>query len=86
MASEEIDEFIDEIRDTGAEREPARWLVDYLRDVKVIYAFQHLAFDDEAFMLIDAVRGGVHSVVGGIVQADGEGFSDESGKLILETP
>ncbi len=82
--SSELAEFAEEVE---GERpaSAARWLVDYFAQVCMIYAFQVLAGTDrdEGWETIHAVQGEVWGAVGGIMQADGEGFSNEDGYHIL---
>jgi hypothetical protein len=82
--SSELAEFAEEIegeRPSSA----ARWLVDYLPRVRVIYVFHVLAGSNrhDGWETIHAVQGEVWGAVGGIMQADGEGFSNEDGYHIL---
>ncbi|SFH17008.1 hypothetical protein SAMN03159447_07030 [Variovorax sp. NFACC27] len=84
MAAEEIEEFIDELQ----EAQPAsgsRWLVDYLPRVKTIYAFQVLSGADEAdgWSKLGSVKALLWNKLGGIFQADSEGFSNEDGYHIV---
>lgn len=84
VAAEELEEFIDELQDakptTGAQ-----WLRDYLSKVKTIYAFQVLSGTHEAdgWLELDSVKNALWSKLGGIIQADGEGFSNEDGYHIV---
>lgn len=84
LGKEEIDEFAAEIegeKPTSA----ARWLHQYLPTVTVIYALQLLkgADVDDGWNAVHAVQSRIWSRVGGILQADGEGFSNEDGYHIL---
>jgi hypothetical protein len=84
LGEEEIEEFIDSLE--GAKPESAaEWLRGYLPKVKVIYAFQILNGSDMSFgwEAIGAVRHAIWECVGGILQADSEGFSNEDGNHIL---
>ena len=78
---EELKEEIKEYKPTSA----VEWLIKYFEKVNVIYAFQLLAaaFDDENFVIIDCIRSAIWKNTGGLIQADGEGFSNEEGYLIL---
>jgi hypothetical protein len=83
-AEEEIAEFLAD----ASECQPASaaaWLASYLPKVKAIYAIQVLsgADDGEGWDVIDTIRHAVMSFAGGIIQADGEGFSNEEGYHIL---
>lgn len=88
LVEEETAEFIAEL-DEGQPRSGAQWVQTYLKDVNAIYAFQFLDVSikrrknsiapHEAFWALK-------SLVGGIIQADGEGFSNEDGfYVVLET-
>jgi hypothetical protein len=60
-------------------------LQQYLSTVKVIYAFQVLggAGIEDGWSLLQRSYQAVWNHVGGILQSDGEGFSDEAGFTIL---
>ncbi len=80
----EIGEFLEEI----ADRKPASaaaWLAEYLPTVRTIYAFQLLSGTDveNGWEILGNVKNSIFSQVGGIIQADMEGFSDEDGYHIL---
>jgi hypothetical protein len=84
LGAEEIEEFRDEV----ASCEPASaacWLASYLNTVRTIYAFQVLnsVYEGDGWDLLGAVKTAVWSSVGGIIQADGEGFTNEDGYHIL---
>jgi hypothetical protein len=84
LVSKEIAEFLEEIADCKPST-AAAWLAEYLTTVKTIYAFQLLAGTDvkNGWAILGEVRDSIHTQVGGIIQADGEGFSDEEGFHIL---
>jgi hypothetical protein len=77
MGSEELAEFADEVSRCKPETS-ARWLLSFLQEVRVIYAFQHLSGaeksrgDDALWIVTDAIRAGRET----IMQADGEGEGD----------
>jgi hypothetical protein len=84
LGADELQEFMDEVTHYKPDS-AAIWLQQYLPTVKVIYAFQLLGGTD-----VDDGQDHLHRVyttiwnhVGGILQADGEGFSDEDGFTIL---
>lgn len=84
LAKEEISEFIEELallKPTSA----AQWLIDYLPKVKIIYAFQVLSGVDEGdgWTELGAIKSKLWSQLGGILQADGEGFSNDAGYHIV---
>jgi len=82
--ADEIDEFLDELEDCRPV-DGAAWVADYLRSVKVVYAFQHLdgADDDEGFEALQALRAHIFDRTAGILQADGEGFTNEDGYQVV---
>lgn len=84
MAAEELEEFVDEL-DEIKPASGAEWLRGYLPRVKAIYAFQILSGskDVDGWDLIGAVKAKLWNAVGGIFQADGEGFSNEDGYQIV---
>jgi hypothetical protein len=59
----------------------AAWLAEYLPTVKTIYAFPLLSGTDEqnGWDILGKVKDLIFTQVGGIIQADREGFSDEKG-------
>jgi hypothetical protein len=81
---EEVREFLDEIADC----QPAssvEWLRNYLPTVRTIYAFQILSgVESEAgWQMLRTLKSSVWREASGILQADGEGFSNEDGYHIL---
>lgn len=84
LGAEEIGEFIDEVQDARP-ASASRWLADYLPSVAVIYAFQLLGGTDvrDGWNAVHALRSYIWKQVGGISQADLEGFSNEQGQHIL---
>lgn len=84
LGADELQEFIDgtpDYRPVSA----AIWLQQYLPSVKVIYAFQLLNGTDvdDGWTLLHRLYNAVWEHAGGILQSDGEGFSDEEGCTIL---
>jgi hypothetical protein len=84
LGKEELEEFrqyIKEYKPVSA----VKWLDKYFDKVKVIYAFQLLdaSMDDENFKIVGAIKSTIWSKIGGILQADNEGFSNEDGYHIL---
>jgi hypothetical protein len=84
LGQEELNEFIDNIQDEKPDS-AVQWLLRFLPRVRTIYAFQLLSGKE-----VDAGWAGVHAVqraiwkeVGGILQADLEGLSNEDGYHIL---
>jgi hypothetical protein len=84
LGAAEIAELIDGLEGTRPVS-AAAWLRQYLPMVKAIYAFQVLQGADvgDGWKAIDALLDELWGAAGGIVQADGEGFSNLSGYHIL---
>ena len=84
LGAEELREYLDEIPDYGPPS-AAAWLMAYLPGVKTIYAFQFLSGteSEDGFDALQRVYEALWRHVGGILQADGEGFSNEQGFTIL---
>jgi hypothetical protein len=84
LGADEVAEFIEEIRD-ALPLSAARWLTQYLPRVKAIYSFQLLKGTDVdgGWSAVHALQGRIWAKRGGILQADGEGFSNEDGYHIL---
>ena len=84
LVAEEIEEFLEEIADCEP-ASAAEWLADYLPNIKTIYAFQLLGGTEEeqGWEILRTVKNSILEQVGGIIQADYEGFSDEQGFQIL---
>ena len=84
LGAEELAEFADEV-ESGQPETAVPWLTAFLKSVKTIYAFQHLsgtqrAPGDEA---LRCVREAIWADGDAIMQADGEGFSNDDGYHIL---
>jgi hypothetical protein len=84
LAMEELEEFLGEISDCSP-ASAVSWLNEYLREVKTIYAFQYLSGTEQenGWEILDSVKGIIWEEVGGILQADDEGFTNEDGFHIL---
>jgi hypothetical protein len=84
LGQDEIEEFQEEIQDCKPES-GSRWLKDYLQKIKVIYAFQLLDGTDvhDGWSVLGSVKDVIWNTARGIIQADGEGFSNEKGATIL---
>lgn len=84
LAQEELEDFQDELKD-AAPKSGAVWVQKYLKRVETIYAVQLMAAafteagDGVPGLILEAIRG----EVGGIIQGDGEGFSNEDGDQIV---
>ncbi|BAV09944.1 hypothetical protein SAMN05421788_1011376 [Filimonas lacunae] len=81
---EELEEFKETILDFKP-ASAAKWLNTFFDKVKVIYAFQLLdaAFEENHYPVVTAIQAAIWQKIGGILQADGEGFSNEEGYHIL---
>lgn len=84
LGAEELQEFVEDVPHYQPQS-AARWLVDYFSRAKVIYTFQVLSGTDtgDGWSRLHAVYNTVWKAAGGILQADGEGFSNEAGNTIL---
>lgn len=84
LGAEEIGEFVDEVQDAQP-ASASKWLAEYLPSVAVIYAFQLLGGTDikGGWNAVHALQSYIWKQVGGILQADSEGFSNEQGQHIL---
>jgi hypothetical protein len=85
LGEEELQELVEETGDAKP-ASAAQWLADYLPNVKVIYALQILhggAEVGEGWRIIQIVQNALWNQVGGVLQADDEGFSNEEGYHIL---
>jgi hypothetical protein len=81
---DEIADFIEDIQDCKPES-GVEWLSDYLAEVKTVYAFQHLqgADTEEGGNVLHALRSALWERGDAIIQADGEGFTNEDGYHIV---
>ena len=84
LGAEELQEFVDEVEQLHP-RSAAQWLKSYLPKVKVIYAFQLLSGTDvdDGWTIVHRVYQTIWKISGGLLQADGEGFSNEEGFTIV---
>jgi hypothetical protein len=84
LGAEELEEFVSELSDAKP-TSGSNWLCEYLPRVKVIYALQILGGSDEpdGWELIGAIKSKLWNEGGGILQADGEGFSNEDGYHVV---
>jgi len=81
---DEIADFIEDIQDCKPET-GVEWLAEYLATVKTVYAFQHLqgADTEEGGNALHALRSALWERGSAILQADGEGFTNEDGYHIV---
>ena len=84
LGAEELQEFLEDVP-LHSPRSAATWLETFLPTVKVIYAFQLLSGTDvgDGWTPLHKVYDAVWKLAGGILQADGEGFSNDQGYTIL---
>jgi hypothetical protein len=84
LGQDEVAEFIEETQDCKPESGVA-WLAEFLAEVKTVYAFQHLqgAETEEGGNALHAVRSALWERGDAIIQADGEGFTNEDGFHIV---
>lgn len=81
---DEIASFLEEIQDCMP-ASGVHWLTEYLAEVKTVYAFQHLqgAETEEGGNALHALRSALWERGDAIIQADGEGFTNEEGYHIV---
>jgi hypothetical protein len=81
---DEVADFIEDIQDCKPES-GVEWLSDYLAEVKTVYAFQHLqgADTEEGGNVLHGLRSALWERGDAIIQADGEGFTNEDGYHIV---
>jgi hypothetical protein len=81
---DEIADFLEDTEDCKPESGVA-WLAEFLAEVKTVYAFQHLqgADTEEGGNALHALRSALWERGDAIIQADGEGFTNEEGFHII---
>ena len=81
---DEIADFIEDLQDCKP-NSGVQWLEDYLASVKTVYAFQHLQGSEvaEGGNALHALRSVLWERGDAIIQADGEGFTNEDGYHIV---
>ena len=84
VGQDEIADFIEDLRDCKPES-GVEWLTEYLGEVKTIYAFQHLQGSEtvDGSNALHALRSALWERGDAIIQADGEGFTNEEGFHIV---
>ncbi len=84
LGAEELEEFKNEVVDYQPQS-AAVWLQKYLPTINVIYAFQLLSGTDvdDGWNVLHKIHSAVWNFAGGILQSDGEGFTNEKGYTIL---
>ena len=82
--ADEIADFLEEVQDCKPVS-GVHWLTEYLSEVKTVYAFQHLqgAETEEGGNALHALRSALWERGEAIIQADGEGFTNEEGYHIV---
>lgn len=80
----EIEELSQEILDCKP-KSAVEWLTEYMKEVRVIYSFQLLEGIDnnKGWEILSELQDMLWKSLGGVFQADGEGFSNEEGYHIL---
>jgi hypothetical protein len=84
LGAEELKEFLENIQ--GEKPDSAvKWLTSFLPRVKVIFALQLLSGTEvgEGWSGVHAIQYKLWSQLGGILQSDGEGLTNEDGYHIL---
>jgi hypothetical protein len=81
---DEIADFLQDLEDCKPESGVA-WLEEYLAEVKTVYAFQHLQGAEmvDGGNALHALRSALWERGDAIIQADGEGFTNEEGFHIV---
>ena len=81
---DELADFLEDLRDCKPES-GVKWLAEYFAEVKTIYAFQHLqgSETEEGSNALHALRSALWERGDAIIQADGEGFTNEDGYHIV---
>ena len=84
LGAEELEEFESELED-ACPPSGADWLRSFFPRVRCIYAFQHLSGTEskQGFEVLSALKNSIWSMSAAIIQADGEGFTNEDGYHIL---
>lgn len=84
VGQDDIADFLEDLRDCKPES-GVEWLTEYLADVKTIYAFQHLqgSETEDGSNALHALRTTLWERGDAIIQADGEGFTNEDGYHIV---
>lgn len=84
LGKKEINEFLKEIAECKPQS-AVKWLSNYLKKVKIIYAIQVLngAYKYNGWEVIRSIQNELWNTLGGIFQADNEGFSNEEGYHII---
>lgn len=84
LGKDELQEFRENIKEYKP-NSAVKWLNKYFDKVKVIYAFQLLtaSMEDKNFEIVGSIKATIWIRLGGLLQVDNEGFSNEDGFHIL---
>ena len=84
LGQDEIADFLEDLDDCKPES-GVQWLKEYLAEIKTIYAFQHLQGAEllDGGNALHALRSALWERGDAIIQADGEGFTNEEGYHIV---
>jgi hypothetical protein len=84
LGADELEEFLEEVADLKPASAVA-WLQSFLPRVKTIYSFQVLEGTErnDGWQVLHHVHARVWKLAGGIIQSDGEGFTNEQGYTIV---
>jgi hypothetical protein len=84
LGQDEVADFLEDIQDCKPDS-GVEWLAEFLGEVKMVYAFQHLqgAQTEEGGNALHALRAALWERGDAIIQADGEGFTNEEGFHIV---
>jgi hypothetical protein len=84
VGQDDIADFIEDLQDCKP-KSGVQWLENYLENVSTVYAFQHLqgAETVEGSNALHALRSAIWERGDAIIQADGEGFTNEEGYHIV---
>ena len=84
VGQDEVAEFLEDLQDCRP-KSGVQWLEDYLTAVKTVYAFQHLQGSEtvDGGNAMHALRSALWERGSAIIQADGEGFTNEEGYHIV---
>jgi len=84
VGQDEIADFLEELKDCRPES-GVEWLSEFLDEVKTVYAFQHLQGAEmvDGGNALHALRSALWERGDAIIQADGEGFTNEEGFHIV---
>ena len=84
IGQDEIADFLEDLHDCKPES-AVQWLEEYLPEVKTVYAFQHLQGSEleDGGNALHALRAALWERGDAIIQADGEGFTNEDGYHIV---